>query len=493
VIWYIHGFVISCIRGFVIFNMNRTLAGETANKQGEEVLVKGWVNARRNMGKIAFVDLRDRSGLLQVVLVPAELDEESNEILKDIRPEFVLEIQGVVNERGEKQRNPDMASGGVEVLAKSVKVLSKSKTPPFEIDNEERQAKEDLRLQYRYLDLRHDRMQTNMVMRSKMMHFVRNYLNEQGFIEIHTPILSKSTPEGARDYLVPSRVHPGKFFALPQAPQQYKQLLMVAGLERYFQIAPCFRDEDSRADRSPGEFYQIDIEMSFVDQTEILDLVEGMFTDMVKELWPNKKVTETPWPRLQYDDVMKKYKTDKPDLRKNKEDLNELAFAWILDWPLFIEQTENDFFHGAGQKWGPAHNMFTRPKEEDVGLLDSDPGKVKSYQHDLVLNGIEVGGGALRIYDAKLQEKVFELIGFDDEKKKQFSHLLEAFEYGVPPHGGIAPGFDRLLSILQGEQNIREVIAFPLNSDARDPLMDAPSGVDKAQLDELGIDLKKKK
>ncbi|NQT49598.1 aspartate--tRNA ligase [Candidatus Kuenenbacteria bacterium] len=473
--------------------MQRTLNVDTSQKQGEEVVIKGWVNARRNMGKIAFVDLRDRSGLVQVVLVPAELDEASNEILKDIRPEFVLEIKGIVNERGEKQKNADLPTGQVEVLAKEVKILSESKTPPFEIDNEERQAKEDLRLQYRYLDLRHNRMRTNLVMRSKMMHFVRNYLNEQGFIEIHTPILSKSTPEGARDYLVPSRVHQGKFFALPQAPQQYKQLLMVAGMERYFQIAPCFRDEDARADRSPGEFYQIDIEMSFVEQNDILDLVEGMFTSMIKEHWPDRTITETPWPRLKYDDVMKEYKTDKPDLRKNKEDSKELAFAWILDWPLFVPQTEEDFFHGAGSKWGPAHNMFTRPKEEDIPLLEKDPGKVKSYQHDLVLNGVEVGGGALRISDSKLQEKVFELIGFDDEKKKQFAHLLEAFQYGVPPHGGIAPGFDRLLSILQGETSIREVIAFPLTSDARDPLMDAPAEVDKAQLDELGLEIKKKK
>lgn len=465
-------------------------------KVGEKVRLDGWVQTVRKLGKITFVDLRDRSGIVQVVLVPAELDEASQAILTVIKPECVVEIEGTVQQRGAKQQNPDLPTGMVEILAQRISVLAPAETPPFEIDNEDRQANEELRLRYRYLDLRHTRMMKNMEKRSAMMHFVRNYLHRNGFLEIHTPILSKSTPEGARDYLVPSRKFPGNFFALPQAPQQYKQLLMVAGMEKYFQIAPCFRDEDARADRSPGEFYQIDMEMSFVSQEDILELVEQMFTAMIKELWPEKHFTFTPWPRLDWQEVMDTYHTDKPDLRKDKNDPHELAFAFIVNFPLFEKQATDRnaeaHFHGSSGVWAPSHNMFTRPKDEDLPLLETDPGKAKSYQHDLVLNGVEVGGGALRIYDPQVQEKIFELIGFSDKQKEQFRHMLRAFTYGVPPHGGIAPGFDRLLAILQGEKSIREVIAFPLTADARDPLMDAPSEVDKTQLDELGIEVKKK-
>jgi aspartyl-tRNA synthetase len=470
--------------------MQRTISTDTTSKVGVEVKLNGWVNVRRNMGKIVFLDLRDRWGLVQVVCVPDELDKESVEALSDIRGEFVLEITGIVQARGEKQVNKDLATGTIEILAKKIVVLSKSETPPFEIENEDRQANEELRLQYRYLDLRHARMLNNMTKRSEMMHFVRNFLHDKKFIEINTPILSKSTPEGARDYLVPSRKFPGKFFALPQSPQQYKQMLQVAGMDRYFQIAPCFRDEDARADRSPGEFYQVDIEMSFVTQDDILKLTEEMFSAMVKKLWPEKKFTFDPWPRLEYGEVMKKYGTDKPDLRKNKEDKDELAFAFVVNFPLFTPQADkksDDHFHGAKSKFAPSHHMFTRPKDEDLAMLDKDPSKVKSYQHDLVLNGLEVGGGSIRIHDPKLQDKIFDLIGFDKDDKKKFAHLLKAFSFGVPPHGGIAPGFDRLLSSILGEPSIREVIAFPLTSDARDPLMDSPSEVSGEQLDELGI------
>ncbi|MFH1173317.1 MAG: amino acid--tRNA ligase-related protein [bacterium] len=473
--------------------MKRIFNIETIGKKGETVLLKGWVHRRRNMGKIVFIDLRDKTGLIQVVLVPQELDSASVEALPKIRPEFVVAITGVVNERPAAQANQAMATGKVEILAKKLEVISESQTPPFEIENETLQANEELRLKYRYLDLRHERMKNNLTARSEAMQFIRNFLHQEGFIEVHTPIISKSTPEGARDYLVPSRKYPGKFFALPQAPQQYKQLLMVAGLERYFQIAPCFRDEDARADRSPGEFYQIDMELSFVEQEDILELTEKMFTMMIKKLWPNKKMTFDQWPRLDWQEVMDKYKTDKPDLRKDKNDPNELAFCYVVNFPLFAKQTKDDFFHGAGQTWGPSHNMFTQPKDEDLPLLDTDPGQVKSYQHDLVLNGYEVAGGALRIYDPKIQNKIFDLIGFNDKQKEQFKHLLEAFTFGVPPHGGIAPGFDRLLQVILGEKSLREVIAFPLTSDARDPLMDAPSEVAQEQLDELGIEIKKEK
>jgi len=267
-------------------------------------------------------------------------------------------------------------------------------------------------------------------------------------------------------------------------------MLMVAGMDKYFQIAPCFRDEDARADRSPGEFYQIDMEMSFMSQEEILELIETMFTTMIKEYFPTKKMTFDKWPRFDYDEVMKKYGTDKPDLRKDKNDPNELAFAFIVNFPLFVEQSEEDHFYGAGDKWAPCHHMFTAPRPEDVDLLDKDPGKVKSLQHDLVLNGWEVGGGSIRIHDPEMQEKVWDLIGFTKEQKKQFAHLIEAFKYGVPPHGGIAPGLDRLVSILAGEKSIKEVIAFPLTGDVRDPLMSSPSIVDKKQLDDLGISIK---
>ncbi len=469
----------------------KTYIKETIKKKiAEEVILKGWVHVFRRMGKIAFIDLRDGTGIVQVVCVPQEMDKESSKILDSIRPEYVVEIKGIIQAREEKQKRENQLTGQIEILAKELKILAKAETPPFEIENEERQAKEELRLKYRYLDLRHERMSCNIKMRHKVIHFLRNYLTNDGFNEVQTPILSKSTPEGARDYLVPSRLHKGKFFALPQAPQQYKQLLMIAGLEKYFQIAPCFRDEDARADRSPGEFYQLDMEISFMTQDEILTLTEKMFITMIAELFPEKKISKKPWPRLDYDQVMKKYGTDKPDLRKDKNNKDELAFAWIINFPLVIKQTVEDNFIGAGKTWGPAHNMFTLPKEEDLELLAKDPGKVKSYQHDLVLNGWEVGGGALRIQDMKLQEKIWDLIGFTKKQKEEFKHYFEAFKYGVPPHGGIALGLDRLLMIFLREKSLKEVTAFPLTSDGQDPMMESPSEVSSEQLKELGLKIK---
>ncbi len=467
--------------------MQRTNVLEAVNKVDEEILLKGWVHVRRNMGQLVFLDFRDRSGIVQVVIVPSEIDTDSQEIIASIRPEFVLEIQGVVQKRGEKQINIEMTTGTIEVLAKQVKIISESATPPFQIDNEENQVNEELRLKYRYLDLRKSRMKRNIMMRHKIIQYLRNYLDREGFLEINTPVLSKSTPEGARDFLVPSRLHPGKFYALPQSPQQYKQILMVAGFEKYFQIAPCFRDEDARADRSPGEFYQLDMEVSFMSQDELLQLVENMFIRLVHDMFPEKHCTFTPWPRLNYDDVMEQYKSDKPDLRKDKNDKNELAFAWVINFPLFVRQTKEDFFHGAGEKYAPSHHMFTAPRAEDLHYLATDPLKAKSYQHDLVLNGFELGGGSMRIHDPKIQEKVFELIGFTERQKQYFSHLLQAFQYGVPPHGGIALGLDRLVMILMGEPNIREVIAFPKNSDGRELVMGAPDEVETKQLEESHI------
>ena len=471
----------------------KTYISQTINKKvGDTVQLSGWVNSIRKMGQIAFIDLRDSTGLIQIVCVPKEMGQGAD-CLKEGKPEYVLSVYGLIQKRGPGQLNDSLPTGQIEILAKEVKVINSSALPPFEIDNEERRANEELRLKYRYLDLRHQRLAVNLKLRHEVIFFFRKYLKEQGFIEVQTPILSKSTPEGARDYLVPSRLHKGQFFALPQSPQQYKQLLMVAGLERYFQIAPCFRDEDARADRSPGEFYQLDIEMSFVEQEDILQLVETMLTSLVKTLFPDKKITTSPWPRLKHADVMAKYRSDKPDLRKDKTDANELAFAWVLDFPLFNNEAEEISKIQGATKLAPSHHMFTAPHPDDLSLLDSDPLKVRGLQHDLVLNGLEIGGGSIRIHDPKLQEKIWDLIGFGPADKKKFEHLLTAFQYGVPPHGGIAPGLERLIMILAGEKNLREVTAFPLTSDGRDLMLDSPSTVEPKQLDELGLQIKTKK
>ncbi len=305
--------------------------------------------------------------------------------------------------------------------------------------------------------------------------------------------MTKTTPEGARDFIVPSRLQPGKFYALPQSPQQYKQLLMVAGFERYFQIARCFRDEDPRADRAYGEFTQLDLEMSFVEQEDIINLAEDLYTQLVLKIFPNKKITQSPWPRISHEEALKKYGSDKPDLRKNKKDVNELAFAWILDFPLFTKQTKEDYFHGSGvAKFAPSHHMFTAPNPKDIPLLDKDPLKVRGLQHDMVLNGFEVGGGSVRIHQPEIQEKVFDLIGFNKEQKLEFEHMLTAFKYGVPPHGGIAPGIDRFLMVVLGEPSLREVMAFPMTAGGTTAVMDAPSKATKNQLEEVGISVRKR-
>ncbi len=331
-------------------------------------------------------------------------------------------------------------------------------------------------------------MTRNLKLRSQVTTFIRNFLTSRYFTEVETPILTKTTPEGARDFLVPSRLQKGKFYALPQSPQQYKQLLMVAGLERYFQIVRCFRDEDPRADRAYGEFTQLDLEMSFVTQEDILQLTEELFTQIVKEIFPEKKLTTTKFIRIPHAEAIKKYGTDKPDLRKNKKDPDELAFAWIIDFPLFTEQSEVDYFHGSGSaKFAPSHHMFTAPHPLDIKLLDTYPTKVRGLQHDLVLNGYEVGGGSIRIHQKEVQEKVFDLIGFTPPQKQQFKHMLTAFTYGVPPHGGIAPGIDRFMMAVLGEPSIREVVAFPAVASGKTSVMDAPSVATSKQLKELGL------
>ncbi len=402
--------------------------------------------------------------------------------------EDVVEVEGEVKRRPENLVNPNLKTGIVEVKVDKLTIISKTRELPFPIDTDGYEIEETTRNKYRYVDLRRPRMTMNLRVRSQVAQFMRRFLTERDFVEIETPILTKTTPEGARDFLVPSRLQPGKFYALPQSPQQYKQLLMVAGLERYFQLARCFRDEDPRADRAYGEFTQLDLEMSFVTQEDILQLTEELFTQLVKEVWPEKRISQSPWPRLAHKEAIEKYGTDKPDLRKDKADKDELAFAWTIDFPLFTKQTQEDFYYGSGRaQFAPSHHMFTSPHPDDIPLLDSDPLKVRGLQHDLVLNGFEIGGGSVRIHQPEIQEKVFELIGFSDQQKKQFSHMLTAFGFGVPPHGGIAPGVDRFVYVALGEPNIREVMAFPTSASGQTAVMDAPSEATEEQLKELGV------
>ena len=463
----------------------RSLAEETLGLVGKKVKLCGWVQVVRDHGKLVFLDLRDRSGIVQVV---------GGEELGKLHSEDVVEVVGEVMRRPEKLVNERIVTGKVEVAVEKFNVLSQAAELPIPIEGEGYEIEEELRLKYRYLDLRRGRMTANMRRRYQFIGAIRRFLEKEGFCEIETPILTKTTPEGARDFLVPSRLQQGKFYALPQSPQQYKQLLMVAGFERYFQIARCFRDEDPRADRAYGEFTQLDMEMSFVSQEEVMELVEKMFCQVVGEVFPGKRISKKPWLRLSHKEAMDKYGSDKPDLREDKKDKDELAFGWVVDFPLFTEQSKEEFFHGAGKgKWAPSHHMFTAPHPDDVDLLSTDPGKVRGLQHDLVLNGFEVGGGSIRIHQPGIQEKVFELIGFSGKQKKEFAHMLEAFSYGVPPHGGIAMGMDRFLAAVLGEPNVREMIAFPAMSSGRVAVMEAPSEATKEQLSELGIEVKWKR
>ncbi len=465
--------------------MPRFLVKDTAKHIGEKVRVCGWVNTRRAHGKILFIDLRDISGILQVVFIPS--NKEIYELAQTLRPEWVVEIIGQIVKRPENMVNPKIETGQVELSVENLKVLSESETLPFSIEGDGYDIGEEVRMKYRYLDLRRERMKNNLIVRHNVIQFARNFLMQEGFIEIETPMLTKSTPEGSRDFIVPSRLQPGKFYALPQSPQQYKQLLMAAGFEKYFQIARCLRDEDPRGNRQI-EHTQLDLEMSFVEQEDVINLVERLLIILVKNLYPNKKIQEIPFPKISYKDAMKKYNSDKPDIRKNKNDKNLLAFCWIVDFPFFEKDDEG--------KWTFTHNPFSAPKPEfmDDLLKKKNIEKILTTQYDIILNGVEAGGGSIRNHRPEALEAVFEIMGYKKEAiQEKFGHMLKAFSFGAPPHGGIALGLDRDLSILQNEPDIREVIAFPKTGDGRDFMMDAPSQVDKKQLKELHISITKEK
>ena len=573
-----------------------------AENVGERVRLAGWVNRRRDHGGLIFIDLRDRWGITQVTFDPDR--EEIFSAAEQLRPEWSISIEGEVVRRPEGNENPDLPTGQIEVEVTDLRVLNTSKTPPFEIDRD-RPVDELLRLKYRYLDLRRERMKENILLRHRVIKHTRDYLNDRDFAEIETPLLTASTPEGARDYLVPARLYPGEFYALPQSPQQFKQLLMVAGFERYFQIARALRDEDQRGDRQP-EHTQLDLEMSYTTQDEVLDLVEDLYVEIVEGL-TEKKLLEKPFPRLTYAEAIDRFGTDKPDLRFGLEirdatetarvsdfkvfsgavenggsvrsiavgglgdlsrrevdeitevaktggarglayfkveedglagpvtkffseedqgalretlgaengdylffvadkdpvvfeslnrlrlhfrdrlglvDRNVLALCWVTDFPLF-EWNEDE------ERVEPMHHMFTMPREEDLPLLDSDPLRVIGQLYDLVANGTELASGSIRIHLPELQQKVFSIIGIGpDEAERRFGAILNAFQYGAPPHGGIAPGIDRLIMVLQDEPNIREVMAFPKTQAARDEMMNAPGPVSDDQLKELNIRLR---
>jgi aspartyl-tRNA synthetase len=464
--------------------MKRSHIKDLKNQIGKEVLIKAWVDVRRDQGKLIFLDLRDVSGKVQGVVLPNH--KEAQNVASKLRLEWVVAVEGRVNKRPENAVQKEKKNGEIELEITKIEVLNEAETPVFEINDDGKKINEEVRLTNRYLDLRRERMQKNLINRHKCSMLIRKFYDDNEFFEIETPCLTKSTPEGSRDYIVPSRLNQGKFYALPQAPQQYKQLLMVAGFEKYFQIARCFRDEDSRGDRQP-EFTQIDMEMSFVSQEEVMGVNEKMLMKLVKELYPEKEIQETPFPRISYKEAMEKYGSDSPDLRKDKNDPNLLAFCWVIDFP-FFKKTDNG-------EWTFTHNPFSAPKAEFMNDLMAKKNieKIVAAQYDIVLNGCEIGGGGIRNHKAEALIKVLEIMGYSKERiEDNFSHMLKALKSGTPPHGGLAFGLDRLIMLLQKEETIREVIAFAKTGEGRDLMMEAPSEISKEQLKELGIDIKKK-
>ncbi len=447
-----------------------------ANKD-QEVILCGWVHRRRDHGKLIFIDIRDRYGLTQVVFVPSVSPVAHQEAQK-LGPEFVVKIKGTVNVRPDKNVNPDMPTGGIELLAKELEILNTAKVPVFEIEGT-LEASEDVRLTYRYLDIRRSKVRESLLLRHKLCASIRSFLNTQEFVEIETPVLTKSTPEGARDFLVPSRLTPGTFYALPQSPQLFKQILMVSGMDRYYQIVKCFRDEDLRADRQP-EFTQLDMEMSFVDQDFIFDLTERMYKRIFKEVLNID--LPIPFPHMTHAEAMAKYKGDKPDIRKDKGNNKEFAFLWVVDFPLLKYNLEE-------KRWESEHHPFTGINPDDLPLLESGQyDKIRGRCYDLVLNGNEIGSGSVRIHRRELQQKIFDIIGIaPEEALRRFGFLLRAFEYGAPPHAGVAYGIDRIVTIITGHESIRDCIAFPKTQKGTCLMTEAPSEVDEKQLKELGI------
>jgi aspartyl-tRNA synthetase len=458
--------------------MERTYISTLNEKDlGKEVRICGWISTIREHGKVIFLDVRDFSGLIQTVLFGKHKDMDA---AKSILKESCVEILGKVGLRPKGTENENIPTGKIELQITDLKILNACAPLPFELDSAD--VNEEVRLKYRFLDLRRKELQNNLVLRHKIIKSFRDYFDKEGFTEIETPLLGKSTPEGARDYVVPARNSAGKFYALPQSPQLYKQLLMVAGMEKYFQIAKCLRDEDLRADRQP-EFTQLDVEMSFVDQEHIWNTVEQALKHIFKQVF--NKDLKTPFPRISYEESMNKYKSDKPDLRKNKEDPEELAFAWIVDFPLFE-------WDAAEKKYNAAHHPFCMPN--DMKLFETDPIKVKGKTYDLVLNGTELLSGSIRINVPAIQRKVFDLLGMSkEEQEEKFGFFLNAFSYGAPPHGGFAIGLDRLIQILSKAPSIREVIAFPKNKEARDVMLDAPANISEKQLKEIHIKIDSQK
>lgn len=463
--------------------MKRIFTSETIQQVGETVTVAGWIHARRDMGKVIFFDLRDDDGtenLLQIVCVPGDLGDDY-QVAETVRPEWVVQFEGIVQARGEKQVNEKLKTGTVELLAKNIKVLNQAKTPPFEVDKDTSNISEEVRLKHRYLDLRSERLQRNIRLRSAFVRRCREFLFNRKFTEIETPLLTKATPEGSRDFIVPSRLQPGKFFALPQSPQQYKQLLMTSGFERYFQVARALRDEDPRADRG-FEHTQIDLEMAFVDREDVMSTTEAMMIEVAEAL--GFTIKEKPFPRFSYKEAMEKFGADKFDLRTEEEKQagNILAYAWVIDFPFF----EPDKKGG----WTFTHNPFSNPLPEfkENHLKGENIEHILTSQYDLVCNGYEAGGGSIRAHDPEVLRATYKIMGNSEEQiEESVGHLLTAFEYGAPPHGGIALGVERSIMTMTGEEYLREVQAFPMTGSATTSVMDAPSTLPGEVLQEAHI------